>query len=102
MYQVACERDSASGGHRLVLIETSEKLRSQDEQSLQILPFGEWQRHRVIGRGAEALDDLRFNGGIERRAGDDRLEERGIYTARARERREQPAWPEQLEREQVD
>src|SRR4051812_28364309 len=102
MYQVACERDSATGGRRFLLIETSEKLRSQDEQALQILALGKLQRHRVIGRGAEALDDLRLDARIERSARDDRLEERGVHAAGARERGEQPAGAQELERQQVD
>src|SRR3954454_11207034 len=56
----------------------------------------------MIGGSAEALDDLRITARIERRAGDDRLEERRIYASRARECREESSGAQQLEREQVD
>src|SRR6267142_3155391 len=86
---VACERDSAPGAVSLLaLIGASEKLNAQYQQSFQVLAFGKWQRHRVIGGRTVALDDLRFHCGVERGAGDDRLEERGVHAARARERGE--------------
>src|SRR5688500_90017 len=73
-----------------------------DEQPLQVFAFGELQRHRMVGGGAEALDDLGLRAGVERRAGYDGLEELRRHPAGAGERGEQPARGEQLEREQVD
>ena len=56
----------------------------------------------MVGGRAEALDDFRVPPGIERGAGDDRLEEPGADAAGAGEAGQQPAGREQLEREQVD
>ena len=56
----------------------------------------------MIGARTEALDDLRPHAGIERRAGDDLLEQIGGHAARAGEGHQQPARAQQLEREQVD
>src|SRR5690606_28126640 len=50
----------------------------------------------------EALEDLRLDAGVERRARDDRLEELRRNAAGAGERGEKPTGREQLEREQVD
>src|SRR6185503_12917379 len=74
----------------------------RDQQPLQVLTFGKIQCHGMVGRGAEALDDLRIGGGIDRGTGDDRLEKLCGHAARARERREQAARFQQLQREQVD
>src|SRR5256885_1844632 len=74
----------------------------EDEQALEVLAFRELERHRVVGGGAEALDDPRVGLGIERGAGDDRLEELRRNAARAGEGGEQPAGHEELEREQID
>src|SRR5439155_27279898 len=73
-----------------------------DEQTLEVVTLGKLERDRMVGGGAEALDDLGIRAGVERRAGDDRLEELGRHAARAGEGGEQASRREQLEREQVD
>src|SRR5688572_31896881 len=75
---------------------------AKDEQALQVLPFGKLERHRMVGGGAEALDDLRVAARIERSAGDDRLEQLGRDAAGARKGGEQAAGREELERPEVD
>src|SRR5690348_8561491 len=56
----------------------------------------------MIGGCAEATDDGCVRAGIERRAGDDLLEEVGRYPAGAGEGREQASGPKQLQREEID
>src|SRR4051812_46528009 len=74
----------------------------QHEQALQVVALGKLECDRVVGGGAEALDDLGVGAGVERRAGDDRLEQFGWHAAGAGEGGKQPAGSEQLERQQVD
>src|SRR4051812_5776102 len=76
--------------------------RPDNKQSLQIFSLGKLERHRMVGGGAEAFDDLGVGSGVECGAGDDRLEELRRDPARAGEGRKQPARGEQLEGEQVD
>src|SRR5881296_4206107 len=47
----------------------------EDQKALQIVGLREFERHRMVRSGAVALDDLRAHAGVERGAGDDRLEE---------------------------
>src|SRR5690349_15346109 len=61
------------------------------EQPLEVVAFRKFERHRMIGRGAEALEDLGLRARIHSGAGDDRLEELGAHAARAGEGGEQPA-----------
>src|SRR3954471_18270856 len=74
----------------------------QHEQALEVVALGKLERHRVVGGGAEALDDLRVGAGVERRARDDGLEQLGRHAARAGEGGKQAAGGKQLERQQVD
>src|SRR5262245_15972957 len=77
-------------------------LSPHQQQSFQVLPFRKLQGDRMVGGGAEALDELCVGAGVERGARDDRLEELGRHAAGAREGGEQAAGDEQLESEQVD
>src|SRR5262249_16750656 len=47
------------------------------QQAFEVFALGKFERHGVVGGGAEALDDLGVGAGVERGAGDDRLEELG-------------------------
>ena len=46
-----------------------------DQQPLEIFTFRKMQRDRVIGSGGEPAQDARITPGIDRRAGDDLLEQ---------------------------
>ena len=56
----------------------------------------------MIGARREPPDDRRVRVGIDGRSCDDLLEQRAVDAARARERREQTAGGEELQRKQVD
>src|SRR3954468_10524444 len=68
----------------------------EDQQALEVFALGKFERHRVIGGGAEALDDLCPAAGVERRTGDDGLEKLRRHAARAGEGREEAAGGQQL------
>src|SRR5688572_18280060 len=74
----------------------------QDEQSFEVLALRKREGDGVIRGGGESVDDLCLGAGVERGAGDDRLEQPGGHAARARERGEEAAGREELQRPEVD
>ena len=53
----------------------AESLIDLDEQAFEVFAFREVQCHRMIGRARQATHDTRLAPGIDRRAGDDFLEQ---------------------------
>ena len=47
------------------------------DESFQVIPLRKVERHRMIGAGAEPIDDLRVRASVERGTGDDLLKEIG-------------------------
>ena len=69
---------------------------------LRYSPSGKFERDRVVGRGAEALDDLRVAARVERGAGDDRLEQVGGTPPEQEKVASRPPGASSLSAQQVD
>ena len=77
-------------------------LGNTQHQPLQIRPLRKTEQYRVIGAGVQVMHDLRIHAGIQRRAGDDLLEQVFADAAGAGIGEQQAARSEQLEGQQVD
>src|SRR5574344_316453 len=73
-----------------------------EEQTFQVLSFGECRAYGVVRRLSEAPDDLGFAVGVQCGVRDDFLEQAHFHKSGTAEGREDSARSEELDREQVD